>query len=614
MKAKLFVIGLLLLAFVTCNRPNEGSVETRWIASPELSAIDSLMWRQPDSALTLLLPWFDTCCRDATHHISTATAYNRHYAHILLSELLYKNDCEQTNREDLLLAVDYFDSLCGRDVSGNVSTTAFLDARAHYINGVGYYEHDSTAEACAQLLKALEVMESHFEEKELVENKARYMALTCTRLTGLYANDYLQEQALYFGKLSLKYYQKYDADPSHIAWILNEMGFINDMMRQWDSAYYYYRCAMDILPDTINLTYRDIATRQAFLSYKKDHQPEKSLAILHRLAHLAVSERERLARYLAIGDIYYYEGQFDSAWFYLKQVYDNACTPDSKMLATERLQEISTKNGDTLKAKEYALALSQYVTVKDEDGKLHSTLTGLCQQYEQNKQEIQHRLKVQKAKRQWSTVLGIVLALAAMVFVFFTLSRKHNRRLQTEKEDMGRLLETERHTHKIQQSSLSNRLKRSNEELRELKDQIRQQTDSMNLKPEAQALSFSDEPICRLIMERVNEGQFKAKIDCGIYKQYALDKQQLLDLRVAADRHFGQFTLRLRKAYPKLTNIDIDYCCLYLLNLTHADISALMQRAYNTVVERDSKIQKVFDTEKPLPVILTDIAKNPSSI
>ena len=613
MKAKLFVIGLLLLAFVACNRPNEGSVETRFIASPELSAIDSLMWRQPDSALTLLLPWFDTCCRDATHHISTATAYNRHYAHILLSELLYKNDCEQTNREDLLLAVDYFDSLCGRDVSGNVSTTAFLDARAHYINGVGYYEHDSTAEACAQLLKALEMMESHFEEKELVGNKARFMALTCTRLTNLFSNDYLQEQALYFGKLSLKYYQKYDADPSHIAWILNEMGFINDMMRQWDSAYYYYRCAMDILPDTINLTYRDIATRQAFLSYKKDHQPEKSLAILHRLAHLAVSERERLARYLAIGDIYYYEGQFDSAWFYLKQVYDNACTPDSKMLATERLQEISTKNGDTLKAKEYALALSQYVTVKDEDGKLHSTLTGLCQQYEQNKQETLHRLKVQKATRRWGTVLGIVLALAAVVSVFLTLSRKRNQRLKTEKEDVDKVLEIERHAHKIQQSSLSNRLKRSNEELRELKDQIRQQQGGIAAKHE-HAANFADEPICRLIMERVNEGQFKAKIDCGIYKQYALDKQQLLDLRVAADRHFGQFTLRLRKAYPKLTNIDIDYCCLYLLNLTHADISALMQRAYNTVVERDSKIQKVFDTEKPLPVVLTDIAKNPSSI
>ena len=101
----------------------------------------------------------------------------------------------------------------------------FLTARAHYINGVGYYERDSVVDACKEYLKALEVMESHFEEKELVGNKAIFMALTCTRLTDLYADDFLQEQALDFGKLSLKYYQKYDAQPSHIAWVLNSIFF-----------------------------------------------------------------------------------------------------------------------------------------------------------------------------------------------------------------------------------------------------------------------------------------------------------------------------------------------------------------------------------------------------
>jgi hypothetical protein len=137
--------------------------------------------------------------------------------------------------------------------------------------------------------------------------------------------------------------------------------------------------------------------------------------------------------------------------------------------------------------------------------------------------------------------------------------------------------------------------------------------DDLAAKTEA-AASFNEEPICRLIMERVNEGQFKAKIDCELYKSYALDKQQLLDLRVAADLHFSKLTLRLRKTYPKLTNIDIDYCCLYLLNLTFADVSALMQRAYNTVVERDGKIQKIIGSEKPLSVLLMDIAQNTPSI
>ena len=599
---------VVILALSACARSGDDPVETRRATSlqinvsPELAAIDSLMWRQPDSALTLLLPWFDSCCRDAARHISTATAYNRHYAHVLLSELLYKNYCEQTNREDLLLAVDYFDSLCCRDVSGNVSTTAFLDARAHYINGIGYYEHDSLAEACAQFLKALEMMESHFEEKELVGNKARFMALTCTRLTNLFSNDYLQEQALYFGKLSLKYYQKYDADPSHIAWILNELGFAYYMMEQLDSSNYYYSCAMDILPDTIHQTFRDIAARQTLLSYKKDHQPEKSVAVLHRLAYLAVSERERLARYLAIGDIYYYEGQFDSAWFYLKQVYDNTSAPDSRMLAAERLQEISIKNGDTLKTKEYALARSQYVTVKDKDGKLHSTLTGLCQQYEQNKQETLHRLKVQKATRRWGTVLGIVLALAAVVSVFLTLSRKRNKRLQTEKEDVGRLLETERHTHKMQQAALAGRLKKSNEELRDVSMQLEQtlaKTPSESMPPDDYA-SYVNSAICQYIVGVVHEQQFKSKMDYLVYKDSALSKEQLLSLRDAAEKHLPRFVSQIRKQFSRLTESDMDYCYLFLLGLSEADVSALMQRAYTTVCDRSRKISRIIGANDSL--------------
>ena len=111
-------IGILVwLVMAACARPDNDPVETRFIASltnivsPELSAIDSLMWHQPDSALACLIPYFDTCCRDAKFCVSTTTTFNRHYANLLLSELLYKNDYAQTNRPTLLQAVHYFDSL-----------------------------------------------------------------------------------------------------------------------------------------------------------------------------------------------------------------------------------------------------------------------------------------------------------------------------------------------------------------------------------------------------------------------------------------------------------------------------------------------------------------------
>ena len=49
--------------------------------SKELSAIDSLMWQQPDSALRALMAYE-----------GDASEYNGHYAQLLTSELLYKND------------------------------------------------------------------------------------------------------------------------------------------------------------------------------------------------------------------------------------------------------------------------------------------------------------------------------------------------------------------------------------------------------------------------------------------------------------------------------------------------------------------------------------------
>ena len=103
MKAKAFAIGLFLLALVAC-RPSTKVPEPAEMPSPELLTVDSLMWQQPDTALACLVSCFDAC---------TTTEYNRHYANLLLSELLYKNDYAQTNRPALRQAVAYFDSLVG---------------------------------------------------------------------------------------------------------------------------------------------------------------------------------------------------------------------------------------------------------------------------------------------------------------------------------------------------------------------------------------------------------------------------------------------------------------------------------------------------------------------
>ena len=145
-----------------------------------------------------------------------------------------------------------------------------------------------------------------------------------------------------------------------------------------------------------------------------------------------------------------------------------------------------------------------------------------------------------------------------------------------------------------------------------LQDQIKQQNDKdAETEP---IISFVEEPVCRLILERVKEGQFKSQMDCNIYKDFALNKEQLMALHSAANRHFSHFTERLAQAYPDLTKSDLNYCCLYLLGLTDADVAALMQRAYNTVNERNSKLRRIFGCKSTISVTLQAIANETTTV
>lgn len=93
-----------------------------------------------------------------------------------------------------------------------------------------------------------------------------------------------------------------------------------------------------------------------------------------------------------------------------------------------------------------------------------------------------------------------------------------------------------------------------------------------------------------------------------MYKEHALQKERLLALRVAADKYMDDFTIRLRKRFPDLTDEDVTYCCLYLLDITDADIAALMQKAYPTVCERRRKIKRIVGEENNLSFTLRNLS------
>ena len=659
------VIGIMLVLLLLpyCGRREARQIEGQGSgAHAALAGIDSVMWRRADSAFVLLQEFV------VGPEVEELDTFDGHYCQLLISELLYKNDCKQTNRGDLLLAVNYFDSL--RADAHGVSLqerNVFLDARAHYINAVGYYEQGDVVQTCAEYLKALEVMEEQFEGKELVGKKAQFMTYIYNRLGDMFEEQLLAEPAITCYKQALFYCRREPTSIYGISNLLYSLGIQYDVVNQKDSAAFYYDQALVNMPDFDNLHYRDIMVNKSiFAFYNLEISSDSIIKNLKHIISISADEDERITRLLTLGNILYEDKQFDSARLYLEYVFEQQENIASKIMAAENLCSIYQKEGDSVKARKYSLFLADFTMAEIEKKKDVSKINEMFNNHLAKKQEKQAEVKREKAiKKVLKTIIPITVIIALVIIIIAKFRSKkllkeqqeeadrmlgeteqqHKEELRQRQAEAGKLLEdkeklhqqeikakealarkeleerdkqhaevleAERQTHRMEQAAISGRLKRSNQEVRELKDQIKQ-LDDLAAKTEV-AASFDEEPICRLIMDRVNEGQFKSKIDYIIYKDSALDKQQLLDLRLAVDRHFGQFTARIKKAYPELTNSDLDYCCLYLLGLTDADIAALMQRTYNTVFQRNGKMRKIFGSENPLPITLMGMAKDSSSI
>ncbi len=628
------MVGLAML--VACSQQTKVEVPEPVVAEPcrsvegptyELSQIDTLMWHHPDSAFAVLMEFA------ASPKADSMDVFEGHYCQVLIAELLYKNDYGQSNREEVLKAVAYFDSLnfilndtptpksliAGADPLSPTrnDNIVFLSARAHYMNGVGFYERDSVVAACGEYLKALEIVETHFPNVETVctpslpiAHLPRFMALTYGRLGELFDNQFMQN-AIYCYKKALVFNIIEPTSPTGMVNLLSSLGREYHFFSQMDSAEYYNNEAWKYVSDTNHLTYRNLFSQQALLNYYLGKGVEPAVNGLRYMMAKSQSEDEKLTRFATIGHIYYEAQNYDSALFYLIQVFENKDDASLKWDAAEKLRSIYQSRGDTLKVTQYAMFQAENAVSEVESNYQVSQLNELFQQHLQWEQERAEAERQQAARLRKNRMIVVVCVLVAVAALLAWLLIR--RRMKQQRDAASQQMEAVQEAHRLEKASMSGRLKRSNQELRELKDQMRQQAGNGAPKQEAQAVSFTDEPICRLIMERVNEGQFKAQMDCKLYQDYALGKEQVMALREAADRHYNQFTSRLAKAYPELTRGDLDYCCLYLLGLSDADISALMQRAYNTVSERSRKLKGVFGSDEPLSVTLRGFASESAS-
>ena len=309
---------------------------------------------------------------------------------------------------------------------------------------------------------------------------------------------------------------------------------------------------------------------------------------LHQLLKSSESERENQVRYQYIGEIFYHEKMYDSAWIYLNEGFKNTSVVGLKRQAAEWLVEIHKDKGESMRAQFYADYLVPFANLNENQSFKKSQLTEIYQDYEQRRREGLHLSQVEKNHRRAALVMEVFVACIALVALLYFMKSKQ--------------LITERHEHKMKYSALVGQLKQSHADLR--KERETKAKASIDLQKHSD--KYEDEPVCRHILSVCNneKNPIKSTVSISAYNKLALNRAQEAQLKDAANRHYGQLFVFLKANYPELTRKDYLYFYLCLLGLDNPQIAVMTQHSYRTIWEREKRLQRIFNTDDKISVVL----------
>ena len=632
-----------LMAMVVGCSPSAQVDEPAEVASEELQAIDSLMWRQPDSALAQLQRFV------VSPEADSLDVFNGHYCQLLISELLYKNYKQQSNRDDLLQAVGYFDSIVmadgykkdGRKADARGASlqerNVFLDARAHYINGAGFYERNDVVNACAEYLKALEAMEEQFEEKELTGKKAVFMFYAYNRLLELFSAQFMMDPALSCGEQALAICQHEPALSNEIPNTYYHIGRQYDKKEEMVIAARYYELAKEGMSNTDNPIYRDVIYMKALCDYQLGLGAEQTLNTMKQTLANVQDERECATRFLLIGSVFSEEGVYDSALRYFELAFKNETDATSKIRAAESIRIVYDSLGDREKANEFMRYVTDHKESEGENKALVSKLEDMFKDHINQKQKKEAEEAREKAVRKAMNII-IPVAIGAVLIIIVVAKLRSKKLLKEQQEKADRVLgeaeqehdkelrlwqaeadktleetkkrhesemEAERLTYQKEQEALWQSLRQHEARVNALETALVQQCEEAERRREA----FLKEPICQRILGQVRRKPITTRenaFELGL----ALKDEDFEQLRAAVEKHYSGFDYALLSRYPDLKYGHLALCHLHLLGINESEIAVLKNVSYSAIKKQNESLQEKLELKEGVAGYVLSVAES----
>lgn len=602
-KRYIIYLGVVFLLLSCAHNAPNNSLPT---LLPELAQAENVMYAHPDSALHILERMTPPPVTDKYQHATWC---------LLLTQAKIKNYVKINSDSILSIAYSYFQQ----------QDNPQRKALAAYLEGIYKDEEKHDGETA---------LEYYIEAAKEIEKTEDYQLahLIYGGIGNIYVYRSLVDYAITAFQKAYDY-AKLSNNKIYISSALSYLGRAYSIKPDADKAISYYKEALEIARENNNSCSTSIALTElaaVYTTYTKDFRQ----ALTYALESLKINkdkQQELSQNYLTVGNIYRQLRMNDSAQYYL----DKATTSDNIYTICGAYQALYYLNRTI--PQNYSKAMlycDKFYTYIDSVTKIkHSNeIIAMKEKYEHEKLLNEKKtLQIENkeiALNNLYIILSIIVIIAVLIYLYQNKLIQKERTIQMHEEQLRsyslqihdnemQMKQNEAHIAQLSEHLAANEglhetmVEQQNglEELKKRNEILQKETYQMQLnmteyslkmqeKLKAQIATFNaiteenaclhkrEEFLCKMLISYIKP------LDSLIKSPKQLTAIQWAEVEESINKLYSNFTFRLKKQFPSLTNNDLQVCCLIKLHLSVANMADILNISPTSVSKRKQRIKE----------------------
>ena len=547
---------------------------------PQLEEAEALLTENPDSAYRLLQAIERPERRQEAEYATWC---------LLMTQATDKSFREHTSDSLIRVAVRYFSKQHDPE---RLATALYTQGRVEK-------ELGKNEEAAQLFVKALDVAKGG-EDYEL-------QFLASSHLGTLYAYSHLDslafsayEQALHFAELA--------QDSSSISYSHAYLGRVYGLQNDWHEAIHAYQKAIAIASQVQSIPALRLGLSELAAAYRRIQAYQNAFDCLQRLQDLTDKSQttNQAITYLNIGDLYRLMGCYDLAIPYLEKAL-NTKNMYTKRSTYQSFYYLYIKQQNYKKAIEYN---NLYWVCNDSIQKIEKQKEIIAVEKKYNNEKLMNEKQQLELKQSRMLLIGggiFLLIIIVFLFIYADKKRIIARLFEELNNVQCQIVEKERAIIEYQQEVAVLSHKQSNfNDLQQIRNNM--EAEIKLLHQQIKTLKQRQSELLIRLNHRNDQIQQYEKIMerkenipdilTRIKKTARIEESEWPELIAHIDALHCQFSARLKKAYPELTDADIRLCCLIKLGYERKDQIALLALNEDSFDKRKQRIRKRIGKDK----------------